>query len=90
MLQWKQIQPTSSGCGFDPWPRSVGCGVGHRFGLDPELLWLWPWCRLAAVALIPPLAWETPYAAGVALKKKKAKRIIYVCLLSLICSYKYV
>ena len=41
-------------------------GVGHRCGLDPELLWLW--CRLAAVALIRPLAWEPPYAAGVVLK----------------------
>ena len=29
------------------------------------------WCRPAAVALIPPLAWELPYAAGTALKSKK-------------------
>ena len=35
---------------------------------------LWLWCRLAAVALIGPLAWELPYAAGVALKKKKAQK----------------
>ena len=41
-------------------------GVGHRCGLDPML-----WRRLAAVALIPHLAWELPYAAGAALKKKK-------------------
>ena len=34
---------------------------------DPALLWLW--CRLAAVALIPTLAWELPYAVGTALKK---------------------
>ena len=27
------------------------------------------WCRLTAVALIGPLAWEHPYAAGLALKK---------------------
>ena len=27
------------------------------------------WRRLAAVALTRPLAWEPPYAAGVALKK---------------------
>ena len=39
---------------------------------DPTLLWLW--CRLAATALIRPLAWELPYAVGVALKKKKKKR----------------
>ena len=35
----------------------------------PWLLWLW--CRLAAAAPILPLAWEPPYATGVALKKKK-------------------
>ena len=39
---------------------------------DPALLWLW--CRLAAVALIRPLAWEPPYAPGMALKSKKKKR----------------
>ena len=32
------------------------------------LLWLWD--RPAAVALIQPLAWELPYAAPTALKKK--------------------
>ena len=35
-------------------------GVGHRHGSEVSLLWLW--CRLAATALIPPLAWEPPYA----------------------------
>ena len=39
-----------------------------RCGLDLTLLWLW--CRLAAVALIGPLAWELPYAASAALKSK--------------------
>ena len=29
---------------------------------------------LAAAALIPPLAWELSYAAGVALKKKERKK----------------
>ena len=32
------------------------------------------WCRLAAAALIQPLAWELPHAAGMALKRKKRKR----------------
>ena len=32
---------------------------------------LWLWWRLAATAQIQPLAWEPPYAAGVALKDKK-------------------
>ena len=63
--------------GFNPWPCSVGqgsgiamsCGVGCKCHLDPALLWLW--CRLAAVAPIHLLAWELPYAAGAALKRKK-------------------
>ena len=38
---------------------------------DLESLWLW--CRLPAVALIGPQAWEPPYAAGVALKRHKIK-----------------
>ena len=37
--------------------------------LDLALLWLW--CRPAATSLIGSLAWEPPYAEGVALKKKK-------------------
>ena len=28
----------------------ISCGIGHRCGLDPVLLWLW--CRLAAAAPI--------------------------------------
>ena len=39
--------------------------------MDLTLLWLWR--RLAAVALIPPLAWELPYATGAALRRKKPK-----------------
>ena len=50
----------------------MSCGIGHRFGSDPTLLWLW--CRLAAVALIQPLVWEPPYAEGAAIKKKKKKK----------------
>ena len=48
---------------------AVSCGVGRRRGSDLVLLWLWH--RLAATALIRPLAWEPPYAAGVALEKAK-------------------
>jgi len=50
----------------------VSCGVGCRRGSDPTLLW--PWCRPAATALIRPLAWEPPYAAGAALEKAKKKK----------------
>jgi len=48
------------------------CGVGLRSGLDLMLLWLW--CRSAAVVPIRPLAWELPYAAGAAFKRKKKKK----------------
>ena len=51
---------------------AMSCGVGHRLGLDPTLWWLW--CRLAAVALIPPPDWETPYAPDAALKSKRKKQ----------------
>ena len=34
----------------------------------------WLWCRLAAISLIRPLAWEPPYAMGVALKRQKTKK----------------
>ena len=47
---------------------AMSCGVGHRRGSDPALLWVW--CRLAATALIRPLAWELPYAVGTSLKSK--------------------
>ena len=47
----------------------MSCGVGRICGLDLELLWWWH--RLAAVALIRLLAWETPYATGAAMKKKE-------------------
>ena len=50
----------------------MSCGVGHRHGLDLALLWLWR--RLAATVPISPLAWEPPYATGVALKSKKKKQ----------------
>ena len=50
---------------------TMSCGVGCTCSSDPALLWLW--CRLAAVVPIRPLAWEPPYAAGVALKSKKVK-----------------
>ena len=46
----------------------MSCGVGHRHGSDPTLLWLWLW--LAPEALIRPLAWELTYAAGAALRGK--------------------
>ena len=52
----------------------MSCGVGRRRGSDLALLWLWP--RPAAVALTRPLAWEPPYAVGIALKKEKKKVVV--------------
>ena len=46
--------------------------VGHRCSSDPALLWLWH--RLATTALIRPLAWESPYAMGAVLEKKKQNK----------------
>ena len=50
----------------------MSCGVSRSRGLDPALLWLC--CRPAAGALIQPLAWEPPYAACSALKRKENKQ----------------
>ena len=41
--------------------------------MEPSWLWLWLWRRPAAEALIQLLAWEHPYAAGGAVKRKKKK-----------------
>ena len=56
----------------------MSCGVGHRRGSDPALLWLWH--RLVATVPIRPLAWEPPYAAGAAQEKmaKRQKKKIYI------------
>ena len=51
---------------------AVSCDVGCRCSLDPELLWLWR--RPVAAALIQPLAWEPPYAAGAAQENAKKKK----------------
>ena len=51
-------------------------GVGHRWGSDLALLWLWR--TPAATAPIEPLAWEPPYAEGVALKRQKKKKKVYL------------
>ena len=44
-------------------------GIGGSCGSDLALLWLW--CRPMATG---PLAWELPYATGVALGRKKKKK----------------
>ena len=44
----------------------------NNSSLDVALLWLWP--KLATAALILPLAYELPYVADAALKRKKEKK----------------
>ena len=55
---------------------AMSCAVGCRCGLDPVLLGLW--CRPAGVAPTWPLAWELPYATGVAFKSKYIHTYIYI------------
>ena len=50
----------------------MSCGIGRRRGSDSALLRLL--YRLAATALVGPLAWDPPYALGVALEKTKKKK----------------
>ena len=48
---------------------AVSCGVGHRRGLDPALLWP------VAAAPFGLLAWEPPYAMGAAQEWQKKKKV---------------
>ena len=50
----------------------VSYGVGRRLSSDLVLLWLW--CRPVATVEIQPLAWEPPYATGVAQKRQKLNK----------------
>ena len=54
---------------------AVSCGVIHRLGSDPKLLWLLG--RPAAAAPIQPPAWELPCAVGVALKRDQKKKKVH-------------
>ena len=52
----------------------MSCGVGRRYNSDSMFLLLW--LKPAAVVLIQPLAWELPYASGVALERKNKNLLI--------------
>ena len=62
--------------GLAQWVKASGVnmsyGICQRHDSVPALLWLW--YRLAAKALIPPLAWELPYAVVAALKDPPPKK----------------
>ena len=38
-----------------------------------DLALLWLWCRPEAAAPVQPLTWDSPYAVGMALKRKRKK-----------------
>ena len=67
-----------------PWTVVWVADKTRIWGSDPAFLWLW--CRSAPVAPVIPLAWEPPYAAGTALKKKKKKKITKI----MFCGYQEV
>ena len=51
----------------------MSCGVGCRCGSALALLWLWH--RPVTIALIWPVAWESPYTTGSSPRKgKKTKK----------------
>ena len=66
---------------------AMSCSIEHRCSSDLVLPWLWCrlqkqlgsciawlWDRPAAAVLIGPLAWELPYTAHAALKRKRKKK----------------
>ena len=62
--------------GYKP-PKSVSMKMWVRSLTLLSGLRIWCcelWLRLAASALIPPLAWEHPYATGAALKNKNKQK----------------
>ena len=67
-----QVQSLPSLSGLRIW-RCCELWCRLKMRSDPTLLWLWLWLwrTQTAVAPIRPLAWEPPYATGVALKRKK-------------------
>ena len=55
---------------------AVSCGVGCRHVQDLAMLWLCWWLRPVAAPPMGLLAWELPYAAGVALKRRRKKNLV--------------
>ena len=59
-----------------------GVAVSHSIGcrLDFDLALLWLWRRPVTTDPIGPLAWEHPYAAGMALKRQKKFLNVQICV----------
>ena len=74
MAQWKWIRLVS----MRTQVRSLPSFNGLRIWRCHEL-----WCRLVAAAPIQHLAWEPPYALGVALKRQKNFLFIYLFIFCL-------
>ena len=51
----------------------IACSIPGLAHWVKDLALLWLWYRPASTAQIGSLAWEPPYAAGVALKRQKKK-----------------
>ena len=68
--------------------RSCCCGsvvTNEVTDSTPDLALLQLWCRPATISLIRPLAWEPPYAVGIAInRQKKPKNKIRLCQSSII------
>ena len=62
----------------------MSCGVGHKCGSDPALLWLWR--RPVSTARIRPLGWEPQYAMGSG-PGKDQKRRRNRCILQFFCGH---
>ena len=79
MAQWltnptRNHEVSGSIFGLAQWAKdlAMSCGIRHRHGSEPSLLWLWH--RPAATASIQILAWEPPCAVGAALEKKEKEK----------------
>ena len=55
---------------FSGWGSGVAMSCDVRLRCHSDLMLLWLWHRPVATVLIRSLAWEPPYAAGVALKRQ--------------------
>ena len=66
MAQWKRIRLGTMRLQVRSLASLSGLRIWHYGRSQMDLVLLW--CKLAAAALIQPLAQELPYAAGTALK----------------------